>query len=356
MQFSDLFTSEWICHMSCTCLQENREREEAEKRRKRKESMRFAAKRRSTMCSSEPEPVQDSSGLESALHSFLSTVPQGLSRCRRNILPPIEGSPSSQDSQTPSSAEKKETSTKRHSPEVKSPKMLKEIEREEASENQEEAEKMREVTRKVLKYQNSKSRLEEPEETLPGTPRRLPVVQNTPSTPCTPRPRTRDFFFANNGDLGSPWTILSPFTSDQRIMRPAHRRRGSLPSGEEDDAVWQTVEAGTKPPSGSSGSVPESTHHRPVSQGPVVRSVSVDESRLSPLARFRLGELFQRSYSSGSKTETVEGEEVSLLRSKTRSQVEGPGSGSGLVSFFRRIGGKNKPSDVEEQPLTGCKT
>lgn len=324
--------------------------------------MRFAAKRRSTMSGPVPEPDQDSASLESALRSFLSTAPEGLARCRRN-LPPVEGSPSDRSPQALKSAGPE--ATKQRRPEKKQPKLQKE---EVATpENKEEVEKMREMTRKVLRYQNSKSSLDGDRGS--GTPRRSERPQVPPATPSTPRPRTRDFFFANNGDMGSPWTILSPFVNSQRNIpernRQALQRRLSTLSGGDDldDGVWETDEGNCLPnqdsqtsPSLGSASLPESPHQRAVSQGPILRSVSVDETRRSPASGFRLGDLFQRSmsqrsYSSGSRTENTKVESAGVFplhRTKTRNHVEGQVSSSGLISFFRRIGGRSKPGDVEE--------
>uniref|UniRef100_A0A4W6FUA2 FH2 domain containing 3 n=1 Tax=Lates calcarifer TaxID=8187 RepID=A0A4W6FUA2_LATCA len=344
----------------------------AEQRRKRKESMRIAAKRHSTVSGPGPEPDRDSSSLESALHSFLSTVPEGLARCRRSLLTPIEGSPSDHGSQTAPSAEKNESSpcSTQERPDKKQAKLQTE---DEQPENKEEAERMREISRKVFRYQNSRSSLDG--DRVSGTPRRSERAQDTPATPSTPRPRTRDYFFANNnGDVGSPWTILSPFTCSQRNIphrnRQAHQQRLSTTSGGEDldDGVWESDEGNHPPnlanrdsltsPSGGSASLPECTHQRPLSQGPppILRSASMDETRRSPASAFRLGDLFQRSYSSSSRTENM-GEEVPgvfpLHRRKARNHVEGQVSSSGLISFFRRIGGRSKPGDVEEQNFKG---
>lgn len=314
-----------------------------------------------------PEPDQDSASLESALRSFLSTAPEGLARCRRN-LPPVEGSPSDRSPQAlkPAGPE----ATKQRRPEKKQPKLQKE---EVATpENKKEAEKMREMTRKVLRYQSSKSSLDGDRGS--GTPRRSERPQVPPATPSTPRPRTRDFFFANNGDMGSPWTILSPFVNSQRNIpernRQALQRRLSTLSGGDDldDGVWETDEGNCLPnqdsqtsPSVGSASLPESPHQRAVSQGPILRSVSMDETRRSPASGFRLGDLFQRSmsqrsYSSGSRTENAKVESAGVFplhRAKARNHVEGQVSSSGLISFFRRIGGRSKPGDVEEQHFKG---
>ncbi|KAK1883137.1 Arfaptin-2 [Dissostichus eleginoides] len=59
-----------FCKRFDTAVKENQEREAADQRRKRKESMRFVAKRRSIVSCPGPDSDRDS-GIESALHSFL---------------------------------------------------------------------------------------------------------------------------------------------------------------------------------------------------------------------------------------------------------------------------------------------
>lgn len=330
----------------------------------RRESMRTAAKRRSTVAGQGPEPNSDSSCLESALHNFLSTVPEGLARCRRNILPTVEGSPSEQASQTVPMVGKAKTvpHMSQESPEKKQPKLHRKDQQTEKLENKEEAEKMHEMTRRILCYQRSKSSHD------CGTPRRLERQQENPATPSTPRPRTRDFFFANNGDVGSPWTILSPFTCSQNNdpqQRKTCQRRLSSTSCEDDvdDEVWENDEAkcsnqdNVTSPSGVSSSFPKSLRQRALLRAPVFRSVSVDETGRSLATGFRLGGLFQkgisqRSFSSGSRTENMrdEGSGVcSVSGSNTEARAEEQVNSSGFISFFRRIGGRSKPGDVEEQ-------
>lgn len=328
-----------------------------EQRRKRKESMRIAAKHRSTVSVSAPETDQDSSSLESALHSFLSTVTEGLPRSRRNMLPPIQGSPTDCSSQIVTLEETEAAPcTRQEMPEKEQPNLQKEDEQGSGQGDEEEAAKMREITRKVLRYQNSKSKLDG--DRVSGTPNRSERAQDTPATPGTPRPRTRDFFFANNGDLGSPWTILSPFTCSQRNTsqqnKKAHQKRLLLLSAGDDleDGVWESDDSSDLLnvanqdsqtfPSEASVSLPECPSQRAVSRGPVLRSVSMEETRRASPSSFRLGDLFQRSisqrsYSSGSRTENIEG------------QV----NTSGFISFFKRIGGRSKPGDVDEQNFKG---
>lgn len=332
--------------------------------------MRIAAKRRSTVSCQGSEPDPDPSGLESALHSFLSTVPEGLARCRKTRLPPVKGSPSELSSMTVERTEAPPC-TRQERPEKKQPKLQKEVEQ---LENEGEAEKMRDITRKVLRYQNSKSSLDGDRDS--GTPRKSDRAQDAPATPSTPRPRTRDFFFAHNGDVGSPWTILSPFTCSQRKPlqrnRQAHQHRLTSSVGDDrDDGVWESEEGNhftnssdrdslTSPSEGSL-CLPECPSQRRVLKGPILRSVSMDETRQSPTSRFRLENLFQRSisqrsYSSGSRTENMREKVCSLVGSKAENHVEGQVNASGFISFFRRIGGRTKPSNVEEPNFKGSNT
>lgn len=331
--------------------------------------MRSTAKRRSTVSGARPEPKQSTSSLESALHSLLSNVPEGLTRCRKNILPTVEGSPS-----VCSPSVRKTVLTPRTKQERTERKQTSKREDEQiaALENQEDVEKMRVMTRKVLRYQNSQSSLDG--DKVSGAPRRSEKTQDTPGTPRTPR--TRDYFFANNGDVGSPWTILSPFTCSQRNNpqrnRPKNQDGLSFMSGGDDfdGGVWESDEGNCLPcysnsdsltsPSNGSASLPECLSQRAVSQGPILRSVSMDETRRSP-ASAQMGDLFQRSmsqrsYSSGSRTENMREEEAgvrSLLENKARNHIEGQVSTSRFLSFFRRIGGRSKPGDVEEQNFKG---
>ncbi|KAI4813947.1 hypothetical protein KUCAC02_003165 [Chaenocephalus aceratus] len=314
-----------FCKRFDTAVKENQEREAADQRCKRKESMRVVAKRRSIVSCPEPDTDRDS-GIESALHSFLSSAPERAVRNRKKILPPIEGSPVERSASVPS-LEKIETPP-RTRPEKKQPILQEKDGQISDLEKKEEAEKMREITRK---------------------------------------PRSRDFFFSNNDDSGSPWTILSPFTNSQRNTRHRHLRRlSSTPSGKYVDEVWEMDKGSflatssepdtlTSPPEGPA-SLPECPSLRAVSQAPIHRSVSMDGTTRSPASGFRLGDFIlrsmsPRSYSSGSRTEYSRdgGARVSsLLGRKAGNHVEDQGGPSGLLSFFRRIGGKSRPYDVEE--------
>lgn len=334
--------------------------------------MRFSVKRRSTVSCPGSKPDPDPSSLESVLHSFLSSVPEGLARCRKTRLPTVEGSPSELSSKTVARTGATPC-TRQERPEKKQPKLQEE---DEQLENEGEAEKMREITRKVLRFQNSKNSLDG--DRVSGTPHRSDRAQDAPATPSTPRPRTRDFFFAHNGDMGSPWTILSPFTCSQRnpLQRnmQAQQRRLSPTSGGDDldEGVWESKEGSYLPnssdrnsltsPSGGSLSLSECPSQRAVSKGPILRSVSMDETRQSAGSRFRLGDLFQRSisqrsYSSGSRTEDMREKGVCpVVGSKAENHVEEQVSASGFISFFKRIGGRTKPNSVEEHNFKGSNT
>lgn len=327
--------------------------------------MRIAAKRRTiTLCPGseagseagfEPDPDPDPSSLESALHSFLSTVPEGLSRCRRSRLPPVLGSHTALVS--------KEGESQQERPEKKQPKLQSEHEQ---LGNDVEVEKMREITRNVLCYQNNKSSLVDGDRVL-GTPQKSNGTQDTPATPVTPRPRTRDYFFAHNGDFGSPWTILSPLTCSQRNARNC--KLSSTSGGDLDEGVWESDQGSHLSSSSrrgrhtSSSERPPAPPHRTsrvaISRFPAFRSVSMDETRPSPASRFRLGDLFhrgvpRRSYSSGSTAEAIRDKVICPVDGS--NHIEGQASACGIISFLRRIGVRTKPNSVEEQNFRGPKT
>lgn len=356
-------------------MQENREREATEKRRKHRESMRIASKRHSTVSCTGPEPDQDSSSLESVLHSFLSTTPLGYSRYRKSMLSPIKGSTSDSSFQALPSVGKTEDvvfpaengHTQQERPEKKQAKLQKE---DQEAETKEEALKMRELTRKVLRYQSSRSSLNG--DRLSDSPQSSERVPGAPSTPSTPRPRTRDFFFASNGDVGSPWTIVSPFTCVVPRNRREHLQGPTSSKVEDDnlDGIWKTdegnplcISSSRDNPKSSCGSasLPECPSQRPVSRGPIIRSSSVDESRQSSLSR--LGGLLQRSFSQNkeaypdpSSESRTESRRWGGAGRKVENQMEGQLSTSAFISFFRRIGGKNKPASTEEQNFKGLNT
>ncbi|MEQ2179174.1 hypothetical protein GOODEAATRI_021890, partial [Goodea atripinnis] len=346
-----------FCKRFEKAVKENREREAAEQRHKRTESMRIAAKRCSVASCSAPEPADDSSCLESALHNLLSKPLSGLTRCRKNNPPQAEGLDSESCSQTLQNEMLMPCKTK-DSPEKKQAKLLKEN-MELAKLEEEEAEKMREITRKVLHYQRSKGIHND--DRVSGSPQCSKGEQDEAGTPCTPQPRTRDYFFASNGNVGSPWTILSPISSSPRNnpLRNRCRRASSASStNDPDDRVWESDEnnfltIGSSQESltslsGGSASLPECLRRRALSQGPLSRSASMNETLRSPGMGSRLRCLFQRStsqrsYSSGSRTGNMKEGESDR---KVGNYAEGS---SGFKSFFKLIGGKSKLSDLEEQ-------
>uniref|UniRef100_A0A3Q2UBH0 FH2 domain containing 3 n=1 Tax=Fundulus heteroclitus TaxID=8078 RepID=A0A3Q2UBH0_FUNHE len=297
-----------FCKRFEKAVQENREREAAEQRHKRTDSMRIVVKRQSVASCSAPEAADDLLCLESALHDLLSKTPSGLNRCRKNNPPQPEAlHPES----CPRTAQKEMPTPRKtkDSPEKKQVKLLKE-DMDSTSLQEEEAEKMREITRKVLQYQNGNGSLND--KNVSGSPRDSKEDGDEAGTPRTPQPKSRDYFFASDGTMGSPWTILSPPSCSPRNnpLRNRRRRVSSTSSGNDpDDKVWESVEnlANGSSPSAGSASLPECLRLRAASQGPLLRSASMDETLRSPGTGFRLRYLFQRSisqrsYSSGSRT------------------------------------------------------
>lgn len=292
--------------------------------------MRVASKRHSIASYLGSQPDLERASLESTLHSFLSTVPEGLTRGRRSRLAPVDGSPS-------------ECKTKP-------------VERTEtAACSRARAEKKRQKQPEDERKAGTPSK-DDPED----SPRRSYGARTSPATPRTPRPTSRDYYFGHGGDLGSPWTILSPVTSVHREARKGSQRRLSSRSrGDDlDDGVWDSDEAAHLPGS-CNRNASSPPYEDPLLDGPrprgkpAGRSASVDESSQSLTSRFSLGELFQRSvgqrsYSHGSRTETPRLR--SAFSCKSELEVGKPNS-SGLISFFRRIGGKTRPIGAEEASL-----
>lgn len=321
-------------------LQENREREAAEQRCKRADSIRIASKRRSTVSCQGSQADLDPSSLESTLHSFLSSVPESLTRCRKSRLAPVHGSPSECKTKPAGRAEPPPCS--RDGAEKKEANLQKEKQ----LQNDRKAEK---VTLKGA-----------PED----SPRSSDRAQNAPATPRTPRPTARDYYFGPSGELGSPWTILSPLNSVHREIRLRKRTQCRSPSelrGDDlEDGVWDSDggfhlsgpsnQDGLTPPSGDPllGYPGHSSRLKPP-----VRSASVEETSHSPTSRLSLGDLFQRSmsYSHGPRTETSRAKGVrSAFGTKSELDV-GKTSSSGFISLFKRFGGKTKPVSVEEPNL-----
>lgn len=295
----------------------------------------MAAKSCSMTPSGRRDTEPDSSSLESALHSFLSTAPQGVSRYRRSRLARVEGSPSAL---VPETAEPRQERPEKKQAELQSGG--------EPLEAKEEVQEAPQVTPKVLRQQSSKNSLTDGDVVL-ATP-------DMPATPDTPPPRTRNYFFAQNGELGSPWTILSPLTCSERT---SHRRDGlknrrstSTGGDDTDEGVWES-----DPDSQVPDQTPLSVHlpGRPakisVSRLLDFRSISVEGCRPSPASRLGLGQWFQRGALRRSFSLTEKG-----VRPRERSHhLEGA---SGLISFFRRIRGRTVTSGIKEQILRGSRT
>ncbi|XP_020778720.1 FH2 domain containing 3 [Boleophthalmus pectinirostris] len=337
-----------IFHSFCTrfdtAVQENREREAAEEQRKRKESMRQSTKRRPTASCPQTNPngEQDPSGLEDALHSFLSSVPGSISRSRRNLH--LGSSPSSQSVKVESSPQ-----TSHDRPDKKQAK----LNNERGTESKKDEEKIRESKRKVLRHQNSRSSLDGDRGS--GTPRRSDRSNRHPSTPKTPR--NKDYFYGNGGSVDSPWTILSPVTCTHRNSPDQKKLSQKRPSiiDDPDDGIWESVEVTYFPDSTLEESLTASISCTPVnlksiSHGPLHRSVSVDESRRSPASAFWIGDFFQRSfsqrsYSSGSRRDVVKDDSVRVCKTSN------PFENQGIKSFFKRIGNRNKPGEADEPTI-----
>ncbi|KAM9788467.1 FH2 domain containing 3 [Neosynchiropus ocellatus] len=328
-----------FCKRFDTAVQENREREAAELRRKRKEHVRNAAKRRTA--GQEPDSLHAELSLESALHSFLSSVPDGVARHRKNTQPSAEMSRSRRTS--PDQVEVAEGASPAGPLEPRLSQTEPQNQRAQvtaAGGRREEHGAVRDPSAQTCPDG------EAAEDKRPDSPAPL-------YTPHTPRPRTRDFFFAHNGDAGSPWTIVSPFACATRPAngRPRHQRRlSSLDAGDDLEGVWKTDD-GAEPPRSSGPDLPMSPLEEPSaksspkahsSKGLSSRSASVDETKSVP-SGFRLGDLFsrsvsQRSFSTGSKSEYP----------KDRSRGEAPENAFGIISFFKRFGGRSKTVDADD--------
>lgn len=297
--------------------------------------MRLTTKRCPTTSCTRPETDPDSSSLESALHSFLSTVPEGVSRCRRSRLARVAESPAAPVSEM--------AKPQQEGPEEKQAELQSEARSLEAKQ---EVEKTREIAHCVLSQQTSKSSLAE-EDVVLSTP-------STPATPGTPRPRASNYFFTQNGEFGSPWTILSPLTCSERNSWQRNRQKvkRSLSTGgdEPHDGVWKSDLYSQAPgQTPSPARLPGHPGKESITRLLDFRSVSVDGSRPSPTSRFRLGQWFHRGTPRRSFSLTEKG----ICPVEGSNQLE---AASGLFSFFRRIGGKTKPSSVKDQNYRGSRT
>lgn len=307
--------------MGCVFPQENQQREAAERRRRCADSVRVASKRHSIASYLGSQPQLEASSLESTLHSFLSTVPRG---ARRSRLAPVHGSPS----------ECKTKPAGRTQP-VAGSEGRAEKKRTKPPEDERKAER---------------STKDDPEDSA----QRSGGAKTSPAAPRTPRPTTRDYYFGHGGEPGSPWTVLSPVTSVHGEARNGSQSRLSPASRGDhlEDGVWD-------PPASCSRGAWSSPCQDPPPDGPgprrkpAVRSASVDESSQVLTSRFSLGELFQRSvgqrsYSHGSRTEPPRAKGARPPGGCKWELEAGKAGSSGLISFFRRIGGKSKAVGAEE--------
>lgn len=144
---------------------------------------------------------QDPTCLESALHSFLSSVPGSVSRSRKPVY--SGASPCSQSVKVEAG-----------------PRPLQErpgkLNKNEEPENKDQGGKVPEL-RKVLRLQNNRSSLNN--DIFSEKP------QKNPSTPRTPQPRNCDYFFTNGECVDSPWTVVSPVTPPCEKNTPDRSRK-----------------------------------------------------------------------------------------------------------------------------------
>ncbi|KAK2871141.1 hypothetical protein Q8A67_023668 [Cirrhinus molitorella] len=395
-----------FCERFERATQENREREVAETRKRQqreKEILTRTAKRRSTGTCSDRDVTNEASALESVLTSFLSQRPSrrrpgGLTAVTnspiKNIRPQVEeregrgdlDSPAEthkekveisrveepknicqkeevppctvnevqraraaskrghciDDELTPESKDIEEggcsnTSTKQ---EFEDEAMYKEVEEigdkgeareEEDKEKIEVADKMPELSGKILRFQDGIAGLN-----ATATPDR-----SRGHGVCTSTPRQRDLkevdLALQNGlgGLGSPWTILSPRVSPRNTPHRRHSYSYSFSKVDIlDDGVWALPDTPVRDkPSfshysgvGTSSSLPDCPSKRTPSQGTVIRSSSLGDDK-EPAPNFKLGQIFQRRT----------GQELPPDKRQ---------EGSGLVSFFRRFGERNRAGTV----------
>ncbi len=204
-----------------------------------------------------------------------------------------------------------------------------EAKEEEDNEKIEEADKMPELSGKILRLDCGIGSLN-----ATATPDR-----SRGHAVCTSTPRQRDIkevdlaLYNGLGSLGSPWTILSPRVSPRNT--PLRRHSYSFSRVDIlDDGVWALPDTPVRDKSsfshyaavGTSSSLPDCLSKRTPAQGTVIRSASLgDEKESAP--NFKLGQIFQRHT----------GQE--LLPDKRPES-------SGLVSFFRRFGERNRAGTV----------
>ncbi|XP_074416035.1 LOW QUALITY PROTEIN: FH2 domain-containing protein 1 [Carassius auratus] len=204
------------------------------------------------------------------------------------------------------------------------------LDKEEDNEKIEEADKMPELSGKILRFQDcGVGSLN-----VTATPDRSRGHALYTSTPRQRDIKEVDLSLQSGlGGLGSPWTILSPRVSPRNTP---HRRHTYSFSRVDilDDGVWALPDTPVRDkPSfshyagvGTSSSLPDCPSKRTPSQGTVIRSSSLsDEKESAP--NFRLGQIFQR-------------------RTGQELPPEKRPESSGLVSFFRRFGERKRAGTV----------
>uniref|UniRef100_A0A8C2CWD3 FH2 domain containing 3 n=1 Tax=Cyprinus carpio TaxID=7962 RepID=A0A8C2CWD3_CYPCA len=200
---------------------------------------------------------------------------------------------------------------------------------EEDNEKIEEADKMPELSGKIYCFQDCIGGLNGT-----ATPDRSRGHGMCTSTPLKRDIKEVDLALQNGlGGLGSPWTVLSPHISPYNTLH--HRHSYSFSRVDIlDDGVWALPDTPVcdKPSFshnagvGTSSSLPDCPSKRIPAQGTFMRSASLsDEKDLAP--NFKLGQIFQRRT----------GQE---LPPDKRPET------SGLVSFFRRFGERNRAGTV----------
>lgn len=393
-----------FCERFERATQENREREAAETRKrqqKEREMLTRTAKRRSTATCSDQDVSNEASALESVLTSFLNQRP---SRRRpggfrpvadspiKNICPQVEECESGGDLDSPVETEEKfeilrvqepedicqkeevlpcainvqrtraaskrgqciddelipesndhkeggcsNTSTKQEHVVTEDGVMDKGDVEESGdmdkgggrheNEKIEETDKMPELFGKIFRFQD-----------CGGLNRTITPERSRGHGVCTSTPQQRnikavDLALQNGlGGLGSPWTILSPRVSPRNT--PNRRHSFSISRVDIlDDGVWALPDTPVRDkPSFSrksgmeTSSLPDCPSKRTPAHGKSVRSASLNDEK-EPAPNFKLGHIFQR------------------LNGQEFPPDKRPES-SGLVSFFRRFGERNRAGTV----------
>ncbi|KAI1893605.1 hypothetical protein AGOR_G00125440 [Albula goreensis] len=462
-----------FCEKFMRAIQENRDREMAEVKRRQRERLHNATKRRSTATCSVRDKEMEGVALESFLQKFLTkrnsrrrtgtpsptncslteitirehppvveqqhgNASQDMQKYQHNSAKEQTGSCQQEDILPPEKEEREEgetivdSMTQGVEPQVvnkletpQSPKqsiqeqlprkngsvssyterhksVKSEGEEEEAEgQNEEEAQKLREVSRKVLLYQNSRSSVSSGEHLMGDLPR-------SPGSTIA-SPHRRDFPSESTGDgLAPPRTILSPRLSPLLTPNSLNRRHTlSVPpsaiakADSDEDDLWMLPKAPTlahtpQPRLGVLGkmksvdvcplsprieeaqSQSQNGNTSPLpSDGPRQRGLSVRPSHLNnhsgptpcsgtqdenslkrrasgkakveserqgggplePPLSFRWGSIFQRRYNS----------QLTKAEEKPRAEKQ---ETSAFISFFRRLSEKNRPNKDGDSRVT----